>query len=228
MTNAPDELPVSVRGVIAYLDVILADEVRLSLKEAEDNRTEAAPRTLWSDVPEKVRERIKNEFRLMYWGSPLREALARFSLFHHDDMADALMNAYRLHLQGRIPVDALRADYRLKDWGVLNWRSRQEVYEAYENQWLWSQFVRFCREGDRFVYYSGPLSSGTLLLRGDRLVWAVEELHMTISELPPRWRAMKAKFDSLGGTRGFLAGEFVWPPEGWSPPDHLTSQDSDL
>lgn len=228
MPNTPDELPVPVRGVIAYLDVVLAEDVRLSLKEDEDNKTEAAPLTLWSDVPEKVRKRIKNEFRLMHWGSPLREALARFFLFHHEDMADALMNAYRLHLQGRNPVDALRADYRLKDWGVLNWQSQKAVYEANKDHWLWSQFVRFFQQGDRFVHYSRPVSSGTLLLRGDRLVWAVEELHMTISEVPPSWKAMKAKFDSLGGTRGFLAGEFVWPPEGWCPPDPPTSQDSDL
>jgi hypothetical protein len=59
MPNTPDELPVPVRGVIAYLDVVLAEDVRLSLKEDEDNKTEAAPLTLWSDVPEKVRKRIK-------------------------------------------------------------------------------------------------------------------------------------------------------------------------
>ena len=89
---------------------------------------------------------------------------------------------------------------------------------ADKDHWLWYQLAPFYRDGDRFIHYSRPSQTGTLMVRGDRLVWQVLTLQKHISTMPLRWKASHDKFLELGGTRAFLAGEFVWPPEGWVNP----------
>lgn len=168
-----------------------------------------------------VFEHIANEFRLMYWGAPIRKALDGFRLYDKTDMAKALTCAYRLHLRGEDPGDALNADYCLPWHGILTWTTKETLRQAHDERpenSQWSQFSQFYRDGDRFVRYSSPTSFGTLLVRGDRLVWEIEEMHMDRSRPSPRFKAEAEKFKALGGNRAFLAGEFDWPPPGWVNP----------
>lgn len=209
--NATELPPVSVLGLFAYLDTILIKNLREDMRadELPDEATRDAP---WGSLERRVQDRIKSEFRLMHWDSPLRQALDLYRLYHENDMAHALTKAYRLYLRDADPVQALRADYSLKNHGVLCWQSWEDIKDVSSDGWLTSQFQGLMREGDRFARYSLPSQCGTLLLRGDRLVWSVVETYLNVRAVSPRWQAQHERFLAQGGTRGFLAGEFVWTP----------------
>ena len=68
------------------------------------------------------------------------------------------------------------------------------------------------------VRYSLPHSIGFMLVRGDRLVWEEETLHMCVVWGNPQWEAAHAEFKRLGGNPAFFAGKFEWPPDGWVNP----------
>jgi len=220
MNPAPTELPREVLGVFAYLDVVLtAEEQEKNFNPEHYDGLERMLRT-------HPRERLKDEFRLMYGDSPLRKALDPFRLYHKEDMAQALLWAYQLHKQGGDPLEALTADYCLRPHGLLTWIPVEEVKELGHERRIWWDFYRFYREGDRFVRYSVPSSRGLLLLRGDRLVWEHEEFHFCIvgpiSKTFRKWTESYEKFKALGGNRAFLAGEFDWPPPGSEDADPET------
>ena len=118
--NTNDNLPVPVEGVFAYLDVALKDAVKEALAAA-DTGTAPGDYPLWDSAQHQVQNYIKDQFRLMHWGAAVRKALDAFRLYHRDDMAHALTQAYRLHLREENPVEALKADYSLGDWGLLCW-----------------------------------------------------------------------------------------------------------
>jgi hypothetical protein len=213
-------LPDAVRGVFAYLDAALPKEVREDLSGGYLYRDDKSFHE-WGSTPRKVGELITDEFRLMHWGAPIRKALDAYRLYHKTDMANALTCAYSLHLRGMDPGEALNADYCLEWCGILAWTTLEAVKQAYGSNtdyWLWHQFSPFHREGDRFVKYRTPPSMGTLLVRGDRLVWRVEELHTLPAGVSLRFQAEDKKFKELGGNRAFLAGEFDWPPADWINP----------
>jgi hypothetical protein len=66
------------------------------------------------------------------------------------------------------------------------------------------------REGDRLVDWNRIAYSGTVLLRGDRLVWQGAERHYYITEVPEEWCQAIRQFEELGGAKAFLAGKFDW------------------
>ena len=207
-------LPASLTAVFCYLDQTLEKSVAKALVEREAK----APQTYadWNTPERGVQDYILNEFRLMHWGSPLRKALDPFRLYHRDDMSHALTQAYRLHLRGEYPVVALQANYGLGDWGLLTWTTKGELVGTNSSDRTWDERGTFYRPGDRLVHYSRAVCSGTLLVRGDRLVWSVEHIRLCISSASPRGAAARDLFQRLGGTRGFLSDEFTWPPENWA------------
>jgi len=212
--------PDAVRGVFAYLDASLPQDLKHALSACELHRDSPSFYD-WQAAPMAVFEHITNEFRLMYPLSPIREALERYRLYHKTDMAKALTCAYRLHLRGEDPGEALSADYCLSWFGILTWTTKDALRQAHDERperSLWSQFGQFYRDGDRFIRYSSPTSYGTLLVRGDRLVWEIEEMHMNRSRPSPKFKAEAEKFRELGGNAAFLAGQFDWPPPGWVNP----------
>lgn len=215
--NLTDSLPAPVLGVFAYLDAVLPPEVRAEFDQQDFHKDDDGF-YLWPSPRAVVYDLLLNEFRLMFWGSPLRKALDAFRLYHKSDMARALICAYNRQRRGKEPLDALKEDYCLGFYGLLTWTSPEEVKASHSGDWLWNQLQPFFKEGDRLADYRTPPNAGTLLLRGDRLVWEVNTFHGNISAVAPSWKAAYAHFQALGGNRGFLAGEFVWPPEGWVNP----------
>jgi hypothetical protein len=136
-------------------------------------------------------------------------------------MADALTVAYFLLKRGANSIDALTADYCLKPHGLLTWEDIDQVKA--ELTWdtpraTWGHFQPFYEPGDRLIRYHTPPSRGLLLVRGDRLVWEYEEIHFCVIGRSLRWNADFDHFIALGGNRGFLAGEFIWPPPDWVNP----------
>lgn len=213
-------LPNAVSGVFAYLDAALEPEVRDGLMNCELCR-ESPSFYEWQAAPKIVADLIMDEFRLMYPDAPIRKALDAYRLYHKNDMSNALTCAYRLHLRREDPGEALSADYCLDGDDILTWVSMEKLrleHKARPEGSLWSQFGTFYREGDRFVKYRRPSSFGTLMVRGDRLVWEIEELHGLPAGRSLKYEAEVDKFQELGGHRAFLAGQFNWPPPGWVNP----------
>jgi len=68
------------------------------------------------------------------------------------------------------------------------------------------------------VNYHRPHSIGYLLFRGDRLVWRYEAYHLSRMGPSLRWKKDAEKFEELGGNKGFLNGDFTWPPPDWINP----------
>jgi len=170
----------------------------------------------------QIADQLTNTFRLQFRECPLREGMAVFRLYYRDDMADALAVAFFLHLQGRDPITALIADYSVPENGILTWESLDDLKADAEqnpmNAMSWNRIAPLVRPGDRLVRYRRQPSTGLILVRGDRRVWE-EESYRFLSLGPSlRYQTDKQKFESLGGNRAFLAGEFDWPPLGWENP----------
>ncbi|MFT3783804.1 MAG: hypothetical protein QM790_17475 [Nibricoccus sp.] len=207
------EIPPLIRGVFAYLDgVLTVDQLRvLSTLDIDVGLATKG----WGGVRSQVAEKIRNEYRLMYWGSQLRAVLDGYQLYHEDDMSDALACAYGLYRRGMDPNEALRADYCITGRGVLYWISLDELCaERYAT--LRARTSHLYREGDRFAHYL----TGAMMVRGDRLVHEVslQTMHINVDGISRRFQAEMAKFEELGGTRAFLAGKLDWPPPGWVNP----------
>ncbi|WP_367873161.1 hypothetical protein [Luteolibacter sp. Populi] len=207
-----------VYGVFGFLDAVLQEKEISAAQAGElDRGIEPLDR---GRLRRKVTNLIVRTFRLQFYGCPLRDELALFRLYHRDDMADALAHAYGLYKRGQDPLEALTADYCLDSRGLLFWEDIEHLkqLEARGESSVWSEFRRFYRDGDRMIRCRTPVSHGLLLVRGDRLVWEIEELHLEVYGISLRWVTDLEKFEALGGSRAFLAGEFVWPPADWVNP----------
>lgn len=157
-----------------------------------------------------------------YWDCPLREELEKFQIYDRHDMADALCSAYYFWKRGGNPVEALEADYSLKPHGLLRWGVIDQEREAARNDKNapWWKLDHMYQEGDRLIHYRLPAYSGLLLVRGVRLVSEFRSGFRDITDTPIRqaWMADYEHFLSLGGNRGFLAGDFDWPDPDWVNP----------
>lgn len=167
---------------------------------------------------EAIAKVLNATFRLQWKGCPLRPFLAKYRLYHRDDMADALAAAYGQHKRGGDPEAALNADYSVEFHGLLYRKDLDEIRNN-SNDYFWRQFRPFFEEGDRIVRQD---SIGAydyyLMVRGDRLVWKVESLHKTLIGVSLKRKAEEAHFLELGGCKAFLDGEFTWPPPDWVNP----------
>jgi hypothetical protein len=227
MNSAPSTLEPGnpILGVFAFLDATLAPELILeaATHDLENRHDYWSHKNLRRDVGEILQE----TFRLQNIRSPLRKELAKFRLYHRRDMADALSVAYFLVKRGANPIDALTADYCLTFHGILTWEDLDKIKAelTWENpRATWGHFSAFYEPGDRLVHYQTLGSCGLLLVRGDRLVWDHETIHFCSSP-SLRWKTDRDHFMALGGNRGFLAGDFVWPPPDWVNP--VTNEEED-
>lgn len=221
----PRELPEAIRGLFAYLDVTLPEEIKADAGKPAFTLSERHRDFGRSRVRIEIGERIGHSFRLQHWGSPLSDALTPYRIYHREDMADALSVAYCLHKRGGSPLQAFTADYALWWGGILSWVDIGAFRQAERDGGgprIWDYFGVYCRAGDRFLRYGMPSSIGYMLVRGDRLLWERELLHICVPDGDPRWEADYAEFTRLGGCAGFLAGKFTWPPVGWVNP--MTSE----
>lgn len=156
-------------------------------------------------------------FRLQWKGCPVRSSLAKYRLYHSDDMADALAAAY-IHLKrGLDPEAALNADYSVPVSSFLRHIDNSEILHNSQN-YFWGHFHPFYEDGDRIVEEVGRGAHYYLLVRGDRLVWKTESVHMIPKGVSLRHRAEVTHFEELGGAKAFLNGEFDWPPPDWINP----------
>lgn len=204
-------------GVFAYLDAVPEDSIPPSRFYA----------WVYRDSPEELRKKnlanfINTLFRLQWRECPLRPLLAGYRLYFRDDMALALAHAYMLHKDGKNPEEALTADYCPGFLGLLKECDLNEYREAEPeslNGIAWRHHAGFYEKGDRLVEYDHRTTTGYLLFRGDRLVWRNMAfrynygLHVSL-----RWKTYQEKFIALGNTKGFLNGDFTWPPADWVNP----------
>lgn len=207
-------------GVFAYLTTTLSPEL-LEAARAHDPSAERS----WLPHPcprIQIAEEITKAFRLQSNDSPLRKGLAAFQLYYREDIADALAVAFLLRLQGKDPIPAFTADYCVPDNGILTWRCLDQLKADREHSPMsaqsWNRISPFVQPGDRLAHYQLPASTGLILVRGNRRVWQEESFHYLILGPSLRYETAKRKFDALGGTRAFLAGEFDWPPSDWENP----------
>lgn len=213
--NAPLSTSKMMTGVFAYLDAVLCFDDQA--KAGSQDHGVGIGSQQWDGFRAKLAKQILHTFRTQFWGSPLKPILAEFNLFNQEDMSDALAAAYCRYKAGRDPVEALNADYGINHGGLLSWvdmdkfRADAADMESSEAR-VWGQFIPEFKSGDRIVHFSLPTSLGYMLVRGDRLVWSVSTLHMSINGVSPSRNAATEKFKALGGYKGFFAGEFTWPP----------------
>jgi len=203
-------------GVFAYLDSVPEDSMPEGWEAAWKYRDQPERRR-----KQKLADFINILFRLQSRECPLRPLLAGYRLYFRDDMALALAHAYMLHKDGKDPEEALTADYCPGFEGLLTFCNLDEYWNAKAKSHkarLWRHFSRYYAEGDRFVKYHRPHSIGYLLFRGDRLVWRYEAYHLSPMGPSLRWKTDAEKFEELGGNKGFLNGDFTWPPPDWINP----------
>ena len=183
----------------------------------------AAPLGLYATGEERraIAKILNETFRLQWRECPLRKFLAKYRLFHRDDMADALAAAYCLHKRGCDPKAALTADYAMGFHGLLFHEDIEKFREAPKDSYehfFWNHLRSHSEPGDRVVSYVWRPYDGYLLVRGDRLVWEVESIHKCMVGISLKWQAETDHFIALGSSKAFLNGEFVWPPTGWVNP----------
>lgn len=213
----PEPLHPLISGVFAFLD---------SLPEETIPRKHSHWSHLYRDQPGGVERKelayfINETFRLQWHECPLRPVLAAYRLYFRDDMADALAAAYLLHRDNKDPEEALLHDYCPDFLGFLKHLDITEYRKADPESWKrrwWDRFASFYEDGDLFVEYRSWAYSGYLLFRGDRLVWEMENCHFCMIGTSLRWITDRNHFIALGNTRGFLNGDFTWPPADWVNP----------
>lgn len=193
-------------GVFGYIEATLPPAQR----QMAGNGSQGVGRSTMdqSSVRQSIAKEINRVFRLQYWGCPLRDELEGFRLYHNNDMADALAAAYCLHKAGESPLPALMADYAVNWGGVLSWVDLDEYKRGSKESRIghnWNEFQPFFRNGDRFVHYSLPTLTGTMLVRGDRLVWEKQALQMCVPNGNPQWDASFQAFKERGSYKAFFA-----------------------
>ena len=203
-------------GVFAFLDALPEDSL------PSDWWIECCHRDKPDEMERhKLAKVINRVFRLQWRECPLRPLLAGYRLYFRDDMAMALAHAYMLHKDGKDPEEALTADYCPGYEGLLTDCDLEEYRKAKPeslNADYWRQFSGFYEDGDRLVEYRRHTSLGYLLFRGDRLVWKYEAIHYCVIGASLRMNTDQEKFIALGNTKGFLNGDFTWPPADWVNP----------
>jgi hypothetical protein len=218
-TSGPDWIG----AVLTFLNAVLTEEEIKQAAEIDGGGDQSwCPRCIRG----RIADLINTTFRLQWRECPLRSELARFRLYHRDDMADALAVAYSNSLRGGDPLDALRADYcvgRLRDYRQLFPADLDDVRQRARNKessasYIWADCGRFVEEGDRLVKYHTGTRDGVLLVRGDRLVWDTELTRYCVMGRSRRKEAAEAEFKRRGGSAAFLAGEFEWPDPSWINP----------
>jgi hypothetical protein len=218
-TNTPMTLGNAVLGVFAFLDATLSPDMiaEAAVYVLEDDRENLPFRSL----RQSVRKFLQETFRLQYWACPLTKELEEFRIYHRNDMADALTVAYFLEKRGADPLNALKADYSYYSHALLEWVDIDKLRKKArhnDDSALWWKFNSLHKEGDRLIRYRSRVEHGYALVRGDRLVGEVITAHMEVSRPSPRNAAEVSHFESLGGTRGFLNEDFVWPDPDWVNP----------
>lgn len=213
----PESLDPLITGVFAFIDslpreVITRGQCRLFLSyRGKPGGLERA----------QIADFIKKTYRLQWPGCPLRPVLAAYRLYFQDDMADALAAAYLLHKDGKAVKEAFLQDYTPGFMGILRKCDIGEYRKAgigtskYER---WTHFASFYEEGDWLVGYNHGGSVGYLLCRGDRLVWEEETAHLSGVACSLRRNNDMDHFIAIGNTKGFLNGDFTWPPADWVNP----------
>ena len=93
-------------GVFAFLDASLPESLRVAATEKEFGIGKADP----CDDAFFIAKILNSNFRLQWKECPLRVFLAKYRLYHRDDMAAALVSAYNLYKRGDDPEKALLAD----------------------------------------------------------------------------------------------------------------------
>jgi hypothetical protein len=234
-------------GVFAFLDASLPESLRQAAVERDFGIGRLAPMpsqtSSWQHVMnwklkppgdqffmgyvvegyerEAIAKVLNATFRLQWKGCPLRPFLAKYRLYHRDDMADALAAAYCQHKRGGDPEAALNADYSVEFRGLLYYEDLEKFRNASGDgylQRLWHPLSVFFEEGDRLVKQdSGPYDY-LMLVRGDRLVWKTEMIHKLLMGVSLKRKAEEAHFVALGGCTAFLNGEFTWPSPDWVNP----------
>lgn len=239
----PDLLP----GVFAFLDASLPESLRRAAIEKDFGVGRLPPMpsqaSSWQHVMnwrlkppgdqffmgyvvegyerEAIAKVLNATFRLQWKGCPLRPFLAKYRLYHRDDMADALAAAYSQHKRGGDPEAALTADYSVSVRGLLYHEEIDKFRDSSKDGYLdffWRQLGPFFEEGDRIVSHVSIPYDYYLLVRGDRLVWRVESIHKCVVGVSLKWRAEVDHFKALGGGKAFLNGDFTWPPPDWANP----------
>ena len=115
----------------------------------------------------------------------------------------------------------MTADYCLIPRGLLTWVDIEKMRaEALPNDStaMWWNFNSLYKPGDCIADYRTHSDRGYLLIRRDRLVWEVEAIHMNVLWVFLKFSVEVAHFEGLGGTRGFLNGDFAWPDPNWIYP----------
>lgn len=164
---------------------------------------------------------LNASFRLQWKGCPLRPFLAKYRLYHRDDMADALAAAYGQHKRGGDPELALSADYAINFEGLFYHKDLDEFRNGAKDGFyypLWCHLSDFFEDGDRLVKHASGPYDYLLLVRGDRLVWKTEMIRKILVGVSLKRKAEEAHFVALGGCKAFLNGEFTWPPPDWVNP----------
>lgn len=202
-TSDSTALPEFLGAIFQYLEVTLPSKVKQSAIESE-LALGLSGMGYDHSLGDTIREVINDTFRLQHWGCPIREALAPYRLYFRDHMAHALGNAYCLHKRGQNPVDALTADYAINYGGILSWATFEDATEQHRDRII-AEFQRFFQSGDELVRYSLPTSLGYFLVRGDRMVWEYETLHMCIERVPESWTRRHEEFKARGGYPAFFA-----------------------
>jgi hypothetical protein len=121
-----------------------------------------------------------------------------------------------------VPEEALTADYCPGSLGLLKDCDLEEYQKAEPeslNAIAWRHHAGFYERGERLVEYDHRTSTRYLLFRGDRLVWQNMAFRINYGlHASLRRNTNKEKFIALGNTKGFLNGDFIWPPEDWVNP----------
>lgn len=226
-------------GVFGFLDSALPERLRKAAEETDlgIGRLAEISSELWAamfcdrnsplglcasgDERRAIAKILNLSFRLQFKECPLRQFLAKYRLYHRDDMADALAAAYCLHKRGGDPETALNADYSVNVRGLLYHEDLNQYRDAPKDghfDYYWRQLRPFYEEGDQIVKHCGGGYDYILLVRGDRLVWSVESTRYTLIGVSLKRIAEWEHFKALGGCKAFLNGEFTWPPPDWVNP----------
>jgi len=242
----PPELDL-LSGVFAFLDASLPESLRRAAVEKDFGIGRLPPMpsktAVWQHVMtwklkppgdqffmgyvvegyerEVIAKVLNSTFRLQWKRCPLRPFLAKYRLYHRDDMADALAAAYVQYKRGGDPEAALNADYSLNVRGLLYHEDIDKFRNDTNNGYfgaLWHHLSGFFEDGDRLVKHDSGGLDYLLLVRGDRLVWQTEMIRKTLIGVSLKRKAAEAHFLELGGCKGFLDGEFTWPPPDWVNP----------
>lgn len=215
-----------IHGALAFIENVATDDQKREAATTDQGVGLASQQWFKPNVRRSLAESLEFTFKLHgYIGyvSPLAEEMMKFRLYFSKHSADALSAAWCLTKRGGVAKDALNADYDFNRGGILRLEDVDElVAEAkrLENgNTHWDRLKGYFRRGDRVFSYRAGGNWGYVVLRGRRLVYDYETLHMQLSAEGGAKLAGEVKaYNEAGGTAAVLAGTLVWPPPGWVNP----------